>query len=280
MSFPLRGSTALVTGAASGIGRATALALASRGCHLALVDRDEAPLAQAARLAREAGVRATEHLADLADAAAVKALPGRVLAEHERVAVLVNNAGVSLVGRLEHLSMEEARWLMEINFFAVVGLTRALLPHLLAQPAAQVVNLSSLFGLIAPAEQTLYAASKFAVRGFSEALRHELEGTGVGVTVVHPGGVRTAIAHRARVAAALDAREAARSTERFAREALRLPPERAGEQIARAVERRQGRLLIGADARGLELLQRAAPAHYWALLRRGFQRFRLGGGGG
>ncbi|CAN5481188.1 hypothetical protein BH24GEM3_BH24GEM3_04070 [soil metagenome] len=197
-----------------------------------------------------------------------------VLAAHGRVTILLNNAGVSLVGRFEEVTMEEFRWLLEINFFAVVALTNAFLPILLRQEQAQIVNVSSLFGIIAPAEQTAYSASKFAVRGFSEALRHELEGSSVGVTVVHPGGVRTAIATSARVAAAADPEEAAASAAKFTRRALRLSPEKAAATLVRAIERRRKRVLIGTDARVLDLLQRAAPARYWSGLRRRFERFR------
>ncbi|HEV2130542.1 MAG TPA: SDR family NAD(P)-dependent oxidoreductase, partial [Longimicrobiaceae bacterium] len=198
MKLVLQEGVAVVTGAASGIGRAMALALAARGCHLALVDRNAESLEETARQAEERGVRVSWHPLDVTDGDAISALPGAVLAQHGRVTILLNNAGVTLIGRFEEVTLEEFRWLLEVNFFAVVALTGAFLPILLRQEQAQIVNVSSLFGIIAPAEQTAYSASKFAVRGFSEALRHELEGSPVGVTVVHPGGVRTAIATSAR----------------------------------------------------------------------------------
>jgi short-subunit dehydrogenase len=274
MKMNLRDGVAVVTGAASGIGAATAAALAARGCHLALVDRAEAGLGETARRAEAAGVRVTRHLLDVTDPAAVDALPAEVEAAHGRVTVLVNNAGVSLVGRFDELSQEDFRWLFEINFFAVVALTRGFLPLLLRQPRARLVTVSSLFGIIAPAEQTAYAASKFAVRGFSEALRHELAGTGVGVTVVHPGGVRTAIATSGRVGAGADPEAAAATTEAFTRLLLRLPAAKAGEAIARAVERGENRLLIGVDARVGDLMQRAMPATYWNRMRARFEAFK------
>jgi len=271
-SFDLRNGVAVVTGAASGIGRATALALAAKGCHLALVDRYADGLAETAERARALNVRTTSHTMDVADADAVAVFPEQVLAEHDRVTVLVNNAGVSLVGRFEEITREEIRWLFEINFFAVVGFTKAFLPHLQRAPAAHIVNVSSLFGLVAPAEQTAYSASKFAVRGFSESLRHELDGSSVGVTVVHPGGVRTGIARNARLAAGADADEAARKGQAFHKVFLRTPPEEVGAAIVRAVERRQPRLLVAEGARQGDLLQRLLPSHYWRLLRRGFER--------
>jgi short-subunit dehydrogenase len=268
----LAGGVAVVTGAASGIGRATALALGRRGCALALVDRDADGVRATAEAARGHGVVATEHVLDVAEADAVAALPDAVLAGHGRVTVLVNAAGVALAGRVEEVSMDELRWLMEINFFGVAGLTKAFLPHLQAAGEGQIANLSSLFGIIAPAEQAAYAASKFAVRGWSEALRHELEGTGVGVTVVHPGGVATAISRSARVAAGADAAEVARRQAAFERRFLRTPPEAVGEAIADAIERRKPRLLVASGARTGAWLQRLMPARYWRVLRRGAER--------
>lgn len=263
----LRGAVAVVTGAASGIGRATALALAERGAQLALVDRNEAGLAEVAGLASSLGVWVSRHRLDVSDGAAVAALPDAVVAEHGRVTVLVNNAGVALIGKFEELTMEEFRWLIEINFFAVVALTHGFLPFLRREPAAQIANVSSVFGIIAPVDQSAYAASKFAVRGFSESLRHELDGTSVGVTVVHPGGIRTEIAKSARIAAALDPVKAAADTARFTRVFLRLPPERAGAAIVDAVERRKKRLLIGPDAHALAWLQRLMPVNYWRVMK-------------
>jgi short-subunit dehydrogenase len=144
-------------------------------------------------------------------------------------------------------------------------MTRAFLPLLRASGDARVVNLSSLYGLIAPPEQTAYAASKFAVRGFSEALRHELEGSGVGVTVVHPAGVNTSIAEKARIPAGITEEELARRRERY-RKLLKMPPEIAGETIVRGIERRQSRVLVGTDAKVISLIARILPASYWKLL--------------
>jgi len=263
----LEGGVAVVTGAASGIGRATALNLAARGCHLALVDRNVEGLEETARTAAERGIRVTHHPMDVTDAALVASLPDRVVADHGKVTILLNAAGVALQGRFAELSVEEFRWLIEINFMAVVGLTKAFLPVLLRQDQAQIANISSIYGIIAPAEQTAYVASKFAVRGFSESLRHELEGTGIEITVIHPGGIRTGIATSARIAAAADQEAAKASRRAFAEAFLTFPPERAAAAIVRAIERRQKRLLIGADARAAALLQWLAPVRYWQVLK-------------
>jgi short-subunit dehydrogenase len=268
MSMPIRGGVAVITGAASGIGRATALALAARGCDLALVDRQREALEVCAAAASGRGVRVSTYPLDIADAGVLDSLPDSVARDHGRVSILINNAGVSLVGRFEELSIEEFRWLFEINFLAPVHLTGGFLPLLRCEPAAQIVNISSLFGLVAPPGQTAYSASKFAMRGFSEALRHELAGSTVGVTVVHPGGVKTAIATSARIAAGTDAERATATVHHFTKTALRLSPDAAAEQIVRAIKRRSKRLLIGNDARILDLLQRLLPSTYGIVLAR------------
>ena len=262
----LAGRTAVVTGAASGIGRAIAVSLSRRGCHLALADLDAPGLEQTAVLARREALRVTCHALDVADRRAVAAFPDRVRAGHPGVDLLVNNAGVAVGGSFEHVSEEDFDWLMSINFFGVVQMTRAFLPLLRASDDARLVNLSSIFGIIAPPGQTAYVASKFAVRGFSESLRHELEGsTTVGVTVVHPGGVRTAISDNARLPRDLSPAEAARRRASFKR-ALKLPPAVAGETIVRGIERRQARVLVGSDARVASLIERLVPVAYWRLI--------------
>ncbi|MGY2049786.1 SDR family NAD(P)-dependent oxidoreductase [Methylobacterium sp. JK268] len=265
--FELRDRTALVTGAASGIGAALAQALAARGTRLALVDRDPEGLA---RLAAGLDGRApglSTHVVDLRDAAAIAALPDAVLGRHGTLDLLINNAGVALAGRFEEVSLDDVEWLMDINFRAVVRMSHAFLPALRRRPEAQIVNLSSLYGIIAPAGQTAYAASKFAVRGFSEALRHETEGSGLHVMVVHPGGVATAIARNSRTGAGVDPAEAERGRRAFEKH-LRLSPEAAAAQILAGIERKAPRLIVGSDAKQVALIQRLMPVRYWSLIRR------------
>jgi NAD(P)-dependent dehydrogenase (short-subunit alcohol dehydrogenase family) len=263
----LQDRVGLVTGAASGIGRAIALSLARRGCHVALADRDAAGLVETAALL-PAGVRVSQHVLDVSDAAAIAALPAKIMAEHGRIDLLVNNAGVAIGGTFEQVSAEDFDWLFAINFHAVVRLTRAFLPLLKASDDARLVNISSLFGLIAPPGQTAYVASKFAVRGFSESLRHELAATPVGVTVVHPGGVATAIARNARPPVGVD--PAMAEKERVSFEAfLKMPPAKAGETIVKGVERRRPRIVVGNDAKFAALIERIAPVGYWSILSRG-----------
>lgn len=269
MGFKLAGSVAVVTGAAHGIGAALSLELARRECHLALVDRDAETLDATADAARALGVNVSRHHLDITDAEAVAALPAAVLAAHGSVGLVINNAGVALMGDVEQLTLEDIEWLFNINFWGVVRSCKAFLPVLREQPQAHIVNLSSVFGLIAPAGQSAYCASKFAVRGFSDALRHELQGSNIGVSTVHPGGIRTRIAHHSRRAALFDERQAAQLADKFWRE-VRTTPAQAASCIVAGIERGAPRILIGGDARVIDWLSRLAPLGYWKLLRRFF----------
>ena len=258
---------AVVTGAASGIGRALAQQLAAAGSGVALADVDEAGLMETAASLSEKRAAATTHIVNVADEAAVRAFSEDVMARHGRVTLLINNAGVALFGTFEEMSLDDLRWLMGVNFWGVVYGVKYFLPILKKQPRAHIVNLSSVFGLVAPAGQSAYSTSKFAVRGFTEALRHELEGTPVGVSVVHPAGVKTEIARRGRLGAGAPASkrdEGAATLDRVARTL----PEEAARCILQGVERRELRILIGADARKIDALQRLRPATYWKTLSR------------
>ncbi len=262
-AFPFKGGTAVVTGAASGIGAALAANLAARGMNLALADRNAQGLAATAAIARAHGVKVSEHVLDVTDADALAVLPEAVLAEHTSITVLVNNAGVALMGNFDQVAMDDFAWVMNINFWAPVRLTKAFLYALKREPTAHIVNISSVFGIVAPPGQAAYCAAKFAIRGFSESLRHELAAdSNVTLTVVHPGGVRTAIATNARLSQGIDPEEARIATAEF-NKLLRTSPEAAAEQIARAIETRAPRLLIGSDARMLDRLQRIFPSTYW-----------------
>jgi NADP-dependent 3-hydroxy acid dehydrogenase YdfG len=253
----LKGRTAVITGAASGIGRAIAHALARRGCHLALADVNEPGLQETASSAAS-GARITCHRLDVGDGQAIAAFPDVVRAEHDRVDLLVNNAGVALGGTFEQVAEADFEWLISINFLGLVRMTRAFLPLMKASDDARIINISSIFGIIAPPGQTAYCASKFAVRGFSESLRHELKDTRIGMTVVHPGGVATSIAKNARGSKALSAAELQAARAR-AEAHLKLPPDSAAEAIIRAVERRQPRVIVGSDAKFASIIERIAP---------------------
>lgn len=265
------GGTALVTGAAGGMGEHIARSLARRGADLVLLDRDADGLARvAADLGRETpGAEVTTSVVDLADRAATDTAIARIRAGHPEVTMLFNNAGVAVGGRFTQVGAADFDWLLEINLLAPIRLTRALLPVMLENGQGQVVNTSSLFGLVGPPGQSAYCTSKFGLRGFSESLRSELDAEQhpVGVTVVHPGGVKTNIAVNAKVAAGVDPAEAEQGKKDFAK-MLTYPADRAAEEIVEAAIARRPRLLIGNDAKGLDVLARLAPARYWSLMGR------------
>ena len=267
-----KGRTAIVTGAASGIGRGTSQALAARGCNLALADLNEEGLAETERLVAHHGVKITRHRLDVSDREAIMAFPDAILAAHGRADLLFNNAGVAIGGTFEQVAEEDFDWLMSINFFGVVRMTRAFLPLLRASDDARIVNISSIFGIIAPPGQTAYSASKFAVRAFSESLRNELEAEGskIGVTVVHPGGVATSIARNARPPRGANDVDLEEQTKRFEK-FLKMPPEQAGETIVSGVARRRPRVVVGSDAKFMALVERIAPISYWKFLGRGLK---------
>ena len=272
-AYRFSGGTAVVTGAASGIGAALTGLLAARGSNLVLVDRDEERLdGVAAQVRRDHPQLAVDtYVVDLSDDAATDAAAVELASAHPGTTLLVNNAGVALGGRFDQVTLEEFDWVMAVNFRAVVRLTHAFLPVLKAHAGSHLVNVSSVFGIFAPAGQAAYAASKFAVRGFSESVRHELAENGVGVTVVHPGGIRTRIAETARTGSGVSAEEYEQGRKQFAK-LLRMPPEQAAAQIVAAIEKRRPRLLIGASAKIPDVLVRLMPGGYWKLIARSAAR--------
>lgn len=257
---------AVITGAGSGIGQALAVQLAAAGAHLALADIRSEALAATVALLPAHGRRVSQHLVDVASTSEVAAFPAAVLDAHGGVDLLFNNAGVALGGHFTEVSAEDFDWLFDINFHGVVRMTRAFLPHLLQRPGAHLTNIASLFSLVAPAGQSAYSASKFAVRGFTDALRHELEGRELGISVVCPGGIATAIARNARMASSLPPEVVQRQQARAAK-LLRMPPERAAADILNGIRRRKPRILVGHDARIGAFLERLMPIRYWSLVR-------------
>ena len=274
-NFDFQGSAAAVTGAASGIGRALAFELAALGCDLALADVDEEGLNSLAKeiSASHSGKVMTQRV-DVGDARQIEAFAAAAVASLPNLNILINNAGVALRGDFDEYDQEQMEWLMGINFWGVVRGTRAFMPHLQRQPVAHIVNLSSIFGIIAPAGQSAYCAAKFAVRGFSESLRHELamSKSPVRLTVVHPGGIATNIARRA--PAGTNLRNQMSSEEvgaRFAKMA-RTSATTAAQCIVRGIRKNQPRVLIGGDAKLMEIIQRLRPVTYWSLLLGAFRR--------
>ena len=238
----------VLTGAGSGIGRALAVELAKRGSLLAVSDVNEAGLAETVELAKQAGAKEIKSdLLDVADRAAFEAYAAGVLDHFGRVNVVINNAGVALSGRVQDLEWKDIDWIIGIDFWGVVHGTKFFLPAVIESGDGHIVNISSLFGLVSMPDQSFYNAAKYAVRGFTEALREEIliDGHNVGVTTVHPGGIKTAVARSARYSAKDDA---AASAKFFDEKLAKMPPEKAAQIIVRGILKNQARVLVGLDA--------------------------------
>jgi short-subunit dehydrogenase len=245
---------AVVTGAASGIGRATSELLARRGCDLALVDIDADGTAETAERVRSVGRKVSVHSADVSDRIRMETLPEQVTSEHGHVHVLVNNAGVGVTATLEEHTLEDFEWIFGINFWGAVYGCKFFLPYLLREEEAHIVNLSSMVAFMGLPGQSAYCATKSAVRALSESLYAELSGGPIGVTSVHPGMVHTNVVRSSRFSDDEQKHRIAERVDRFS-----IPPERAARKIVRAIERRKPRVLIGPDAYLMESLERLAP---------------------
>ena len=273
----LRGKVAAITGAGSGIGRALAVELAGRGTNLALSDIDEDGLARTVSLCERGGITVTSQRLDVSDRAAMFEWADTVVSDHGKVNLIFNNAGVALGGTVEAQSIEDFEWLMGINFWGVVHGTQAFLPRLKDAGEGHVINISSVFGLVSIPSQSAYNAAKFAVRGFTDALRMELEieGAKVSSTTIHPGGIKTNIARNARIDDSVkafggSAEDSAKEFDKLAK----TTPEKAALQILAAVEQNKRRALIGPDAKLFDLASRLPAGVYQRVLVFGAKRRR------
>jgi NAD(P)-dependent dehydrogenase (short-subunit alcohol dehydrogenase family) len=267
--YALKDKVAVVTGAGSGIGRALAQALAAKGCRLALADVNEATLRETVQ-GLPTGVLAQR--LDVADRAAVYAFAGSVQQHFGTAHVVINNAGVAVSQTVNDMKWEDFEWLMGIDFWGVAYGTKAFLPMLLAQDEGAIVNLSSVFGIVGVPTQSAYNAAKFAVRGFTEALRHELKDTKVRAISVHPGGIKTNIARASRFYRdPLGNTDRDASCGRFDRLA-HTTPQRAADTIVRGIEKGSARVLVGSDAVFIDLLQRLMPVRYYAVMLSVYER--------
>lgn len=268
---------AVVTGAGSGMGRALALALAERGAHLAVADVDRSGLAGTAEQIAERGRgtrarRCTTHHVDVADREAVYRFADEVMTQHGAVHLLFNNAGVSVTGEVRQLDHADMHWLMNINFWGVVHGCKAFLPHLLQAETAHIVNTASVFGLMSVPGQSLYNASKFAVKGFTDALHQELADTPVRVSCVLPGGVKTNIVRTSRYVPADNEAPSREEFEARFEQIARRTPAQAADEILRGVERDKARILVGRDARFISVLVRLLPVRYMGLMKWALER--------
>ncbi|RSF52676.1 SDR family NAD(P)-dependent oxidoreductase [Acinetobacter baumannii] len=260
-----KNKVAAVTGAGSGIGQAIAIALAKQGCHLALSDISETGLAKTVELLAPYSVKVTTQKVDVAKRDEVATWAKAVVVEHGQVNLIFNNAGVAIGSTAEGVSYEDLEWLIGINFWGVVYGTKEFLPYLKQSGDGHIINISSMFGLTAQPTQSAYNASKFAVRGFTESLRQELDmqNAGVSATCVHPGGIRTNIAKAARMNNSVQSlgMDPLKSQDAFDK-LLRTPADDAAQQILEAVRKDRRRLLIGADAKAVDVIQRILPQGY------------------
>ncbi len=258
---------AVVTGAASGIGRATAKLLSMRGCRVAIADVAEQGLNELGDELREAGRPYSQHRVDVADRGQMAAFAEDVVREHDGVHIVVNNAGVALGDSIEELSWEDFDWLVGINFWGVVHGCKFFLPHLRRQDEAHIVNLSSMFGFGGLPGQGPYCATKAAVRSLSETLHGELADSKIGITSVHPGGIATNIVHNARFQDEDGRSRAAAMFERRGKS-----PEAVAQRVVRAIERNQLRLVICPEAHVFDWAKRLFPVGTQQLVRRFWSR--------
>ena len=266
---------AVITGAGSGMGRYLAVLLAKSGCNVVICDVNEETLAGTAAMLKNYNVAVSSHRLDVGDAAAINALPEKVIAQHGKVDMVFNNAGITIDS--DFANMPEPDWdkVMDVNLHGVVNMTRAFLPYLKERPESAVVNTSSIFGMIAVPRQSVYHATKFAVRGFTESLAKEMKGTPVQVHCVHPGHIGTNILSAAKVNPSEEKEEMkgmfarADATQEEQGEAFRqsgMHASKAAEVILNGVRKRRSRIFVGLDAKLIDVAQRLTPMHYDKLL--------------
>lgn len=258
---------AAITGAGSGIGRALAFGLARQGCALALSDVNAQGLTETAEQARRLGVKVEHTVVDVTDREAMHAWANDVVEAFGQVNAIFNNAGVAQSGTVEGNEYTDYEWVMNINFWGVVNGTKAFLPHLKASGEGHIINLSSIFGIFSQPGMSTYNASKFAVRGFTESLRQELDmaNCGVSASCVHPGGIKTNIANTARMNASMQAmtgQDNEQARQQFNDLLMLTTAQQAAKIIIKGALANKRRILIGGDAYAMDLMQRLMPALY------------------
>lgn len=266
----LGGKVAVVTGAGHGIGRETALALARKGCRLAICDVNEAALEGVRHGLEVGGATVTAHRVDVSDKSQMKAFASEVVDTHGEVNILINNAGVTVYASFEEHSVEDLEWILGVNLWGVIYGCKFFLPHLKAAGEGHIVNLSSVFGIIAPPLQSSYVATKFAVRGFSESLRAELADDNIGVTSVHPGAIKTNIIQNVRLVT--DTHEELQKTTQQLFDRLGTTPDVVAARVVKAIEYNSPRVLITKEARVADALKRLMPATTDGIVARVFKR--------
>ena len=247
---------AMVTGSGSGIGRATSIALAQRGCDLALADINAAGIEETAKIINSLGRRASQHVVDVSDKAAMEAFPEQVIEQHGHVHIIINNAGVEITKLFEDQTVADIEWIFGINFWGVIYGCKFFLPHLHREPEAHIVNISSMFGFFGIPAQSTYCATKFAVRGFTESIRAELVHSNIGVTCIHPGVINTNIMTNERtVGTKLEA-----SSQKYMRYATQ--PETVAKKIVSGIKKNKRRVRVGPDSYLTDWQARLSPVGF------------------
>ena len=254
----------IITGAGSGIGQALAILAAAKGAKVIATDISEKGLEETREKVVSQNGWINTHRLDVADSQAITDFKEMIMKTYSpQKIILVNNAGVALnSGTFAETPMEDFDWLININLYGVIRMTKAFLPVMLVQNQGHIVNVSSIFGIIGVRYQSAYCTAKFGVKGFSDVLKMELMDTGIKVSSVHPGGIKTKIASNARISINQDTRQAAADLEKFEREALINTPEYAAEVIMKGIEKGKSRILIGRDAKIIDILARTFPSTY------------------
>lgn len=268
----LKNKVAVITGAGSGIGRALAIALAREGAKPAISDIDQGCLEETAKMIKEKGSQVYSHVLDVSKREDVYAYADRIVEETGGVDLVINNAGVTVIDSGEDLTYEDFEWIMGINFWGMVYGTKAFVPHLKKRKEGHIVNISSIFGVVGFPFQSAYNATKFGIRGFSEAMMMELAGTNIRISTVHPGGIKTDIARKCRFKKMEGVKDAAEIVQKFDRAAATSSDE-AANIIIRGIRKNRERILVGKDAKLIDITQRLFPEMYKKILLTFFRKF-------
>ncbi len=266
----IKNNLVIITGAGSGIGRALTLQTAAEGAKVIACDVKESSLDETIQLAQH---KPEKYILDVASAEQITYFADEILRKYpNEEIILINNAGVGLAsGTFAETPLEDFEWLMNINLWGVVRMTKAFLPHLLKQNKGHIVNISSVFGIAGMPTNSAYCTAKFGVKGFSDVLKAELMQTNVNVSSVHPGGIKTNIARNSRISATQDVKEAKALMAKFEKEALKMPPEKAAAVIIDGIKKDEPRILIGNDAKALDWIVRMFPNTYHKVIAKVFK---------
>ncbi|HWB64029.1 MAG TPA: SDR family NAD(P)-dependent oxidoreductase [Chitinophagales bacterium] len=271
-------AVAVITGAASGMGRYMAIQAAERGAYVIALDKNADGLAETESMAKAKGQTIETKVLDVSDAAAIAKFAEEATSKfNKRKLILINNAGVALLsGTFEHTPMEDFEWLININLWGVIRMTKAFYPYLIASNEGHVVNISSVFGLAGMANNSAYCTAKFGVRGFTETIRMELMGTNIGTTVVHPGGIKTNIVNNAPARGNYVTEDIRKKTATRFTEMAMTTADNAARQILDAVEKKQEKLVIGPDGKLMNVLTRLFPVRYTKIMKRQMDKMMEG----